>query len=387
MSTSEPLHRHAGTMVRAALLARLASLGAALVWLVVDGAGPAALVAVVVLSLETFVALAVPGVRDLVARHPLAVVADSVMVFAVLAMVGTTSPVVLATLSTALMYGVLFERRLAALLGVMLVALYVLASEATLDPEPSFMGVLGVPTLFLSMLALGMAARGSYARQARLAAAAAAESTARAAAEERARLARELHDSLGKSLHGISLLADGLPQWIDKDVDRARQYAAALADGARQAAAETRQIVTMARMDQPDRPLAEVLHEMCARWEAAQEVPCSFTHRCVVDLSTDARYEVVAIVGEALENVARHAAASRVQVELARRDDGAIEVLVADDGRGFCPRPDGTSPRGHYGLTGMHERARLVGAELTIVSAAGEGTRVRVVCREEGHDD
>lgn len=372
------------TMVRSALLVRLAALGAAMVWVSRVALAPVTLAVLVLLSLVTFAILVSPRLMRLFAGHPLAVVVDSLLLFGGLALVGTASPLVLATLSTALIYGALFPVTLAGLLAAMLVALDVLAGSITADAEPTFLRTLGIPTLYLSLLVLGIAARRSYRRQAELAEAVASARTAEAAADERGRLARELHDSLGKSLHGLALLADGLPALIEKDTDRARFFAASLADGAKQAAAQTRQLVTPARTDQPDRPLVQVLADMCRTWEDTHGVRCVFTYGCAVDLTTGARYELLAIVGEALENVARHAEASTVAVALTGGTGGTIEISVTDDGRGFTPRADATSPDGHFGLTGMHERAARMRADLSVVSSPGAGTSVRVVCCEEG---
>ena len=81
---------------------------------------------------------------------------------------------------------------------------------------------------------------------------------------------------------------------------------------------------------------------------------------------------------EALTNVARHASATRVRVEL-RRDHGSVELLVTDDGVGFdvsrVRRRNGRRPT--LGLSGMAERVHLVGGSVDIRSAPGSGTRVR----------
>ena len=95
-----------------------------------------------------------------------------------------------------------------------------------------------------------------------------------------------------------------------------------------------------------------------------------------VDLSTDARYEALAIVSEALENVQRHAGAGTVSVSLSGAGGGTVRIAVVDDGRGFVVPDGGVSPPRHFGLTGMHERAAQAGAELSVTSVPGQGTRV-----------
>jgi signal transduction histidine kinase len=81
------------------------------------------------------------------------------------------------------------------------------------------------------------------------------------------------------------------------------------------------------------------------------------------------------IVQEALNNAARHSAASRVEVG-ARLRDGALELSVGDDGDGFDA--DAAPQAGSFGLVGMGERARLAGGSLEVSTAPGQGTRITV---------
>ncbi len=98
------------------------------------------------------------------------------------------------------------------------------------------------------------------------------------------------------------------------------------------------------------------------------------------DISLPLHHEVALyrIAQEALNNVRKHAAASRVEVTL-RREDGEIVMRVADDGRGFDPvsvRED--RPATSFGLLGISERASLLGGRLTVESAPGGGTALEV---------
>ena len=82
------------------------------------------------------------------------------------------------------------------------------------------------------------------------------------------------------------------------------------------------------------------------------------------------------IAQEALNNVAKHAAASRVDVIIEHRE-GAIVLVIEDDGIGFNPAEKNT-PASGMGLIGMRERASLIGATLLVESSPGEGTTVFV---------
>src|SRR6202035_5746776 len=92
------------------------------------------------------------------------------------------------------------------------------------------------------------------------------------------------------------------------------------------------------------------------------------------DIAPSTKAILARIAREALQNVAKHAQATHVDLVL---DVGPSEVtlLVADDGRGFDP---GASRPGHFGLQLMCEQAMAVGAALELVSAPGRGTQIRV---------
>ena len=84
--------------------------------------------------------------------------------------------------------------------------------------------------------------------------------------------------------------------------------------------------------------------------------------------------ELLAIVREALANVARHSGATRAWVELGERD-GDLRLVVGDDGRGFKP---GERRSGHHGLDNIGSRAEAMGGALELHSAPGGGTRIIV---------
>jgi len=77
---------------------------------------------------------------------------------------------------------------------------------------------------------------------------------------------------------------------------------------------------------------------------------------------------------EGLNNIAKHAGASRVEMHL-QHEAGVVEVRLRDDGRGFDPEH---TPPGHYGLSMMRERAEAVGAVLSVTSQPGHGTDITI---------
>lgn len=378
-----PVRDFSGRVVGVALVVRLVTIMLALVGLVGETITGPLLACVLVLSASTFAMLMNQRILELVIRHPIALVADILLNLGVVWVLGIESPLVLATFPLALILGVLVERRVAVLGGAVLCSgYYLVALTSPVQPAEAgdFMAGVGVPALYASLTAIGIAVRSAHLQQVDAGRAVAAAQRVAVAAEERALLAREVHDSVGKTLHGLALGAQGLAAWIERDPDVARAQATALAEGAERAAHEARALLVRMRQDEPDRALVEVLGDVCAEWQARTGVRCTFTAHDVVDLPSDVRYDALAIVSEALENVARHADAGLVRVTLERDAGGGVRICVRDDGRGFVTTPDPVSPPGHYGLTGMAERAERIGAALRVDATPGEGTTVHLVC-------
>jgi two-component system, NarL family, sensor histidine kinase UhpB len=90
-------------------------------------------------------------------------------------------------------------------------------------------------------------------------------------------------------------------------------------------------------------------------------------------LSEEQELVVYRVAQEALTNVARHAHATRVQLWL-ERTDGRATLTVRDDGQGL---PSAATPSSH-GISGMRERAMLIGAQLTIIGPTSGGTQVQL---------
>jgi signal transduction histidine kinase len=94
-------------------------------------------------------------------------------------------------------------------------------------------------------------------------------------------------------------------------------------------------------------------------------------------ISPDEELTLFRIVQEALNNVRRHAEATRGAVEISFQPR-RVKVLVEDNGKGFVApdQPVDLAASGKLGLIGMHERARILGGTLSLQSRPGEGTRV-----------
>jgi signal transduction histidine kinase len=207
-------------------------------------------------------------------------------------------------------------------------------------------------------------------------------------AAERARLAREMHDSLSKTLHGLRLLALTVVRRLEgsgySGQDVAVRDAQRLLASCDVAARDARRLMHDLRAEAPGEDLAASLTRLAEEW--AQRTGHRLTlslprggDQPVPRLGPGTTYELLHIVGEALDNVARHAGAETVELGLVLRD-GWVEVTVRDDGRGFEVPDDPASlyRDGHYGVIGMYERAARAAGSLVVSSRAGQGTLVQL---------
>ncbi|MDZ4764351.1 MAG: GAF domain-containing sensor histidine kinase [Chloroflexota bacterium] len=199
------------------------------------------------------------------------------------------------------------------------------------------------------------------------------------AVEERNRLAREIHDTLAQGLAGIALqleTADALMDAGQSDKARAAIRKALTVARANMEDAR-RSVLDLRAVPLEGRTLAEALDSLAADYAAEWGWRASFE---AVGASTPLPIRVSAglyrIAGEALINIARHAAAHTVEMRLIVQP-GSVGMTIEDDGSGFDP--DQTANTDRFGLIGLNERARLLGGTLEICSAPDEGTFMRIV--------
>jgi signal transduction histidine kinase len=192
---------------------------------------------------------------------------------------------------------------------------------------------------------------------------------------ERERLAREVHDTLAQGYTSIVVLAQTAVAQLAHP-DRARERLALIEEVARENLAEARAMVAaFAPVALDGSTLAEALQRLAERFGRETGLPTRVDTAALADGVTLRRDEEIVLLRgaqEALTNVRRHAGASAVVVRLTR-DAGQVSVHVEDDGVGFDP----TATEGS-GLAGLRDRVAVVGGEIGVVSAPGEGTRVTV---------
>jgi signal transduction histidine kinase len=193
---------------------------------------------------------------------------------------------------------------------------------------------------------------------------------------ERQRLAREMHDVLAHSLSGLMLQLEGARMLaaenagdsrLPEAIERAHHLAQAGLDEAGRA-------IGMLRGDELPGP--ERLPSLAAQFQQDSGIPCRYAVSGEArPLGSEARLAVYRVAQEALTNITKHASPGRVVVSLAYEPDSTrltVEDFAADGGR-----PGPPDHGGGYGLTGMRERAELLGGTLTAV-ATGSGFRVEL---------
>jgi signal transduction histidine kinase len=186
-----------------------------------------------------------------------------------------------------------------------------------------------------------------------------------AVVRERRRMARELHDGLAQELAFVVTECGRLG--LDPGLR-------GIARAAQSALAESRRAILALR--RPVAPsLAEELEQVARHAADRAQLRLDLRLARGVDLPPASRIELSRVVHETIANVARHAGATSVCVELSA--ENGTRLAVSDDGVGFDPSSD-AGPSG-FGVLGIRERVRALGGELRIVSRPQRGTRVEVL--------
>ena len=249
------------------------------------------------------------------------------------------------------------------------------AAPATtaLTIEPHFYQLLWFQLLCaLALLALGYAAwRRRLLR---------VEREFQAVLAERTRIAREIHDTLAQGFVGVSVQLELIGQLMQSSAGAAREQLARAQALVRSSLEEARTSIWELRSQ------SAAGEDLAARLlKMAEDVAASSHARARVQMQVSGTYhrldllverEALRIAREAVTNAVRHGDAENIGLRL--EFEGSIFGMeIRDDGRGFAGTPpDGSS--GHFGLTGMKERAESIGGVLTVESHSGEGTRVRL---------
>jgi signal transduction histidine kinase len=212
------------------------------------------------------------------------------------------------------------------------------------------------------------------------------QAQASAATAERERLARDLHDAVTQTLFSASIFADMLPVQMDQEPAEAMKNLERLGQLIRSALAEMRALLMELR---PAALVAGDLHQLVGNLlqaaMARSRVLFSYTvhGEAAAPLPPEVQLGIYRIVQETLNNVVKHSSALSCNVDLWHRPDG-VEIAIRDDGRGFDSQAVSSE---HMGLAIMRERARAIGAKLSIESRANPGASVRLVWPGQGGNE
>lgn len=201
-----------------------------------------------------------------------------------------------------------------------------------------------------------------------------------AASAERARIALDLHDSLGHSLTTLTVQLQSAERLRASDPEKADTYVKRAAATACEVLADVRETVTLLHDDAAAAPppLPMLLDRLHTDFAATHNVELSWRAHFAQEPSGRIAMALYRVLQEALTNVARHARAKRVEVSVLG-NDGAIELLVRDDGTGFDGIPGG------HGLASMRTRIESIGGTFTIASRHGDGTCIQARVPLEAH--
>jgi PAS domain S-box-containing protein len=216
-----------------------------------------------------------------------------------------------------------------------------------------------------------------------------------AAREERQRLARDLHDAVSQTLFSASLAAEVLPRLWERKPEEGQRCLEEIRHLTRGALVEMRTLLLELRPSGLlEVGLDDLLRQLAEATSSRAQVPVDLTIDGECPMAPDVQVTLYRIAQEALNNIVKHAGASRAAVSLrcggspssppssppmggiegGRR--GGIELCIEDDGCGFDPQ---AAPADRLGLRIMHERAAAIGADIRIESEIGHGTQLEVI--------
>ena len=206
--------------------------------------------------------------------------------------------------------------------------------------------------------------------------------------ETRARIAHDMHDGVTQLVIGALYEAQAAREALPDDPDRAGANLIRAQQLLSEVEAEIRRVIYDLHP-----PVLDVMGLVVALKRFAATYADSFGIACQIQIQGRARrlpkgteIAVYRIVQAALHNVATHAQADRAQIGFDFAED-RLQVVVKDDGIGFDPETFMATPGEHLGLIGMKERAESLGANITVTSTPGEGTRIRLELPEPDYLD
>jgi ligand-binding sensor domain-containing protein/signal transduction histidine kinase len=196
---------------------------------------------------------------------------------------------------------------------------------------------------------------------------------------ERNRIARDLHDTLAQGFAGIAFQLEAVATKLSEAPHQAKQHLNVALQMVRHSIAEARRSVMNLRSSALENgDLGNALAESARQMMAGKQVDVQLTIAgSVRPISGAIENELLRIGQEAITNSLKYARAGKIQIEVDYQEAGIL-LRIQDDGQGFQLKEAAAENGMHFGLLGMHERARQMGANLSIQSEPGHGTKVVV---------
>lgn len=200
---------------------------------------------------------------------------------------------------------------------------------------------------------------------------------------ERTRLARDLHDAVTQTLFSASLIADALPDAYQNDREEGQVLIRELRQLTRGALAEMRSLLMELRPSAVmEARLGDLLRQLAEALIGRTNIVVKLDVRGDCRMPDDVHMALYRIAQESITNIIKHSKASKVNIALVCEKMSGnvynVSMEIRDNGRGF---EQATVPGSRFGLLDLRERAQAIGAELTLESSPGKGTRIQTTWR------
>lgn len=199
--------------------------------------------------------------------------------------------------------------------------------------------------------------------------------------EERTRIACEIHDGLVQTLVGVNLKMERVRELVSEDPGKGLTMLNQTKGELKHAIQEAREVVYNLRPGQYDHlALIPALSNYLTSYEREHRIRTTFEgNGNESQLDPKAKVFVFRMVQEALSNVAKHAKATKVALNVHLTKD-LLEATISDNGQGFDVQKESQNPEkwDHFGVRSMKERARMLGGAIRWVSKPRTGTTVEI---------
>jgi len=197
--------------------------------------------------------------------------------------------------------------------------------------------------------------------------------------EERRRIAREIHDGVAQSLSYLNIKTKSVNDLLtSQDTVKALNELNEIREVVQDTYEDIRESIDQLSTEIKSVSILAALGTYVSEFSSNNGIPVKFEiSKPFAQLSPVAELQLLRIGQEALTNVRRHAMSSSVEITL-RNTAEAVEMIIKDDGKGFNLEELEEYPPGYHGLNIIKERAEGLGGDVSITTAPGQGTEVKV---------